>query len=539
MVTRIRSGAVDGIDGYGVTVEVDAGRGLPAFHIVGLPNAAVRESRERVLAALRNSGLPLPPGRVTVNLAPADVRKEGAAFDLAIAVGVTEACEDRGAHAGVHVGVHGDAVLLGELSLDGALRPVRGLLAIVLAAAARGDRRFVVPATQAWEARLVNGVEVLGATTLAEVLNWRWRGTVPAGVAAPPPAVVGAGGGDEAAFWLGLAGQPEAQRAALIAAAGRHNLLLVGPPGTGKTRLARAIRGLLPPLATAEALEVARIHGAAGTLRGSALSRRRPLRAPHHTVTRAGLLGGGSPLRPGEATLAHRGMLFLDELSEFAPAVLDALREPLEEGRVAVARGSGACSFPAAFLLVAAMNPCRCGYLGSLRRSCRCAPSAVARHRARISGPLLDRVDLFVEMSEPPAGLLSGSPGTAAQEGVATDANVARWRALRGQVREAWSLLGAQLPPGCERRLDPRGFTVAAGLDSEARDCLEEARLTLALSVRGALRCARVARTIAALRGATRTGREEVAEALGYRLEAIAGWAPGEEADAGVAPGSR
>ena len=534
MVTRIRSGAVDGIDGYGVTVEVDAGRGLPAFHIVGLPNAAVRESRERVLAALRNSGLPLPAGRVTVNLAPADVRKEGAAFDLAIAVGVTEACEDRGADAGVH----GDAVLLGELSLDGALRPVRGLLASVLAAAARGDRRFVVPAMQAWEARLVSGVEVLGATTLAEVLTWRRRGTVPAGVAAPPPAVAGAGG-DEAAFWLGLAGQPEAQRAALIAAAGRHNLLLVGPPGTGKTRLARAIRGLLPPLTTAEALEVARIHGAAGTLRGSGLSRRRPLRAPHHTVTRAGLLGGGSPLRPGEATLAHRGVLFLDELSEFAPAVLDALREPLEAGRVAVARGSGACSFPAAFLLVAAMNPCRCGYLGSFRRPCRCAPFAVARHRARISGPLLDRVDLFVEMSEPPAGLLSGPPGAVAGEGAAADANAARWRALRGQVRETWSLLGAQLPPGCERRLDPRGFAVAAGLDSEARDCLEEARLTLALSVRGALRCARVARTIAALRGATHTGREEVAEALGYRLEALAGWAPGEEADAGVAPGSR
>ncbi|MHB8080515.1 MAG: YifB family Mg chelatase-like AAA ATPase, partial [Candidatus Krumholzibacteriia bacterium] len=444
------------------------------------------------------------------NLAPADVRKEGAAFDLAIAVGVTEAREDRGAE----IGARDDAVLLGELSLDGGLRPVRGLLAIVLAAAARGDRRFVVPAAQAWEARLAGGGEVLGATTPG---------------AAPPPPVAPAAGPDEAAFWLGLAGQPEAQRAALIAAAGRHNLLLVGPPGTGKTRLARAIRGLLPPLGAAEAIEVARIHGAAGTLRGNGLSRRRPLRAPHHTVTRAGLLGGGSPLRPGEATLAHRGVLFLDELPEFAPAVLDALREPLEEGRIAVARGSGARSFPAAFLLVAAMNPCRCGHLGSLRRPCRCAPSAVARHRARVSGPLLDRVDLFVEMGEPPAGLLSGPLATSGDATAAGDA--ARWRALQRQVRGAWSRLGAQLPPGCERRLDPRGFAAAAGLDREARDCLEEARLSLALSVRGALRCARVARTIAALRGAARTGRGDVAEALRYRLEALAGWAPGEETD--------
>ncbi len=528
MVTRVRSGALDGIDGFGVTVEVDAGRGLPCFNIVGLPSAAVRESRERVMAALRNSGLSFPPGRVTVNLAPADVRKQGAAFDLAIAVGVAAALNGgRRAARG-----RARAVLLGELSLSGDLRPVRGLLAIVLEAAARGERLCVVPAAQAWEARLVGGVEVVGVRSLAEAVAW-WRGgdapQIERAVLSP------ASGGDsapddeaaDAAAFLGVVGQPAARRAAIIAAAGRHNLLLVGPPGAGKTRLARALPGLLPPLTRREALEVMRIHSAAGTLRGVGLISAPPFRAPHHTITRAGLIGGGAALHPGEVTLSHRGLLFLDELSEFAAPVLDALREPLEEGVVAVARGAGARLFPASFLLVAAMNPCRCGYHGSRRRRCVCPPQALRQHRVRLSGPLLDRIDLFVEMPEPPPGLLAA----AESRGVAEPAT-RRWRSLRAGIARARRRL-EEGGSGQPRPGDPAAQLVAAGLDSRATALLEMARERLGLSLRGALRCARVAGTIAALADRRSVTREDLSEALRYRQEAIPGWSrgPGDDAE--------
>jgi magnesium chelatase family protein len=509
VVERVRSGAVDGIDGFDVTVEVDARRGLPTFQIVGLPGTSLRESRERVLAAMRNSGLDWPAGRVTVNLAPADVRKEGAAVDLAIAVGVS-ACTREGPAPPPR---RREAVLLGELSLGGELRPVRGLLSIVTAAAARGARIFVVPGTQAWEARLVPGIEVLGAADLAQVVAWHRTGeglracpdtAEPARVPAPPREAV--------AFYAMSA--PPLRRLARLAAAGRHNTLLVGPPGTGKTRLCRTIGALVPACSRLEAVDVTRIQGAAGLLRRNHLCGERPLRAPHHTVTRAGLIGGGAALRAGEVTLAHHGILFLDELAEFAPAVLDALREPLEEGRVAVSRGPGARFWPADFQFLGAMNPCRCGHLGSRRRSCSCTPRARARYGQRLSGPLLDRIDLFVEMEE-------GADWTL-HDGVAEPRRAAAlWAEARAEVAAASGRLARLAAGRGGRARAPELAECRRCLDTAAARCLDQAKRTLGLSIRSVIRTARVSLTLAALAGRDTVGRGDVAEALSHRSEAL------------------
>jgi magnesium chelatase family protein len=499
---RIRTGALDGIDGLAVTAEIDLSRGLPGFHLVGLPNAEVRESRERVLSALRNSGQKIPLGRLTVNLTPAGVRKSGASCDLAMALGVLAAGRAIQPGPAFRTG----AAYLGELSLFGEVRPVRGLLAMVLEAAAAGCAVVVVPAAQLAEARLVAGVTAVGVHTLSQAVAW-WQG-LPPPRQAPPVVQAGPPVNLDEPLWGDLAGQPLVRKAAVLAAAGGHHCLLVGPPGAGKTRLAHALGRLGPPLVGTAALEVTRIHSAAGPGPLSGLLTERPFRAPHHSLTRAGLIGGGTALRPGEVTLAHEGVLFLDEVSEFAPAVLDSLREPLTDGQVTMARGSGVRSYPARFQLVAAMNPCRCGFLGSTARPCVCSPADLQRHRTRLSGPLLDRIELFVEVGEWEGAFLTRArPGNGRPAG-----GDWRHRPCRRDLVRARAQLAGWSPLDLQRRLSPR-----------AAAFLDEVRRPLALSLRGVERCVAVASTVAALDAGAEITLSHVQEALEFRREVLAG----------------
>jgi magnesium chelatase family protein len=510
MLARVASATVIGIEAAPIDVEVDVAVGLPGCHIVGLPDAGVREGRVRIRGALENSGFKLPPRKITVNLAPADLRKDGAAFDVPIAVGILCAAGivDEAATA--------NTLFVGELALDGGLRPVRGVLPIAAWARARGMRRLVVPADNAGEAAVVGGCEIRSARDLGQLVALL-RGqdvddaTVPdasraaaARAAAPSQPVP-----HESPDLADVRGQEVPRRALEIAAAGGHNLLFIGPPGSGKTMLARRLPGILPALTFEEALQTTMVYSTAGLLGGASLVRARPFRAPHHTVTAAGLIGGGSLVRPGEITLAHNGVLFLDELLEFGRPVLEALRQPLEDRSVALVRARRSVVYPADFMLIGALNPCPCGHHGNPMRTCTCSLAAIAAYRARLSGPLLDRIDLHVDVPALPYRALADGGGEAGSgEGSAE---------VRGRV-EACRQRQRARGPYWNARLPSRSLGAAVALDADGHRLLERAVSRFGLSARAITRVRRVARTIADLDGSTAVRGPHLAEALQYRL---------------------
>jgi magnesium chelatase family protein len=498
MLARVTTFAIDGLASRRVTVEVDLRRGLPAFTIVGRADAAVRESRERVHAALLNSGFAFPQRRITVNLAPAHLRKVGPGFDLATACGILAASEQLPATELERWAV------FGELSLSGELRHCRGVLAVAEGARRAGIAGLVVPRECAREAALVDGLAVAGVADLPEVAAIL-RGGPPPGLPPAPP------GGEARVDVLDVAdvrGHPGAIRALTIAAAGGHNLLLSGPPGTGKTMLAQRLVSVLPPLSREEAVAVTRIHSVAG-LHGGGLVRQRPLRAPHHTISPPGLVGGGSLPAPGEASLAHHGVLFLDELSEFSRAALEALRQPLEDGLVAIVRGQRTIVFPTCFQLVASTNPCPCGLAGSGR--CRCSDGDIVRHRRKLSGPLLDRMDLLVHMPRPTAEQLAASAETTSA--------VVRAAVQEARERQAARLAGTGVRTNAELTARLVGEHVRA--DARAHAVLQRSYARGELSARGHGRILRVARTIADLAGSARVRALHMNEALSFRQEDV------------------
>lgn len=504
MLAKTLSGTVLGINGQIVEVEVDLSNGLPSFDLVGLADTAVKESKERVRAAIKNTGYEFPIQRIIVNLAPADLKKEGGSFDLSIALGILSA------HGLVPTPKLSAGMVLGELALDGSVRPIRGALPMVIAAQNEGLEFVILPISNFAETRVVKGIEIIPVDHLQEAVDFLVTGSSPV-VDSPQPVREGEDYGDD---YLDVKGQETAKRALEIAAAGGHNLLMVGPPGSGKTMLARRLPSILPDLIWEEAIELTKIYSIAGLLKpGMSLLTKRPFRSPHHTVSTAGMIGGGKYPRPGEVTLAHHGVLFLDELPEFSRGVLEALRQPLEDRVVNVTRSMLSLTYPAGFMLVCSMNPCPCGYLHDVVQPCSCTPRQIQRYRSRLSGPFLDRIDFLIEVQrlreEEMLGVEDGESSRTIRERVVKARRIQEERFQGMRVHTNAQMGQKELKRFC-------------GLSGESRRLLVAAVRSFNISARGYSRLLKVGRTIADLQGEEQINSSSLAEAIQYKgLEGI------------------